>query len=66
MLKNTRLYKFYDQVKQEASRVTWPTRKEVMTSTLLVMVSVAVFSLCCLVVDFGIHNFVQFVLNIGK
>ena len=66
MLKSTRLYKFYDQVKQETGRITWPTRKEVMTSTLLVMVSVAVFSLCCLVVDFFIHHGVQFVLNIGK
>lgn len=66
MLKSTRLYKFYDQVKQEAARITWPTRKEVMTSTLLVMASVAVFSLCCLVIDFAIHHMVQFVLSIGK
>jgi preprotein translocase subunit SecE len=66
MLKSTRLYKFYDQVKQEAARITWPARKEVMTSTLLVMASVAVFSLCCLVIDFAIHHMVQFVLSIGK
>lgn len=66
MLKNTRLYKFYDQVKQEAGRITWPTKKEVMTSTMMVMASVAIFSLCCLVVDFAIHHIVQFVLSIGK
>ncbi|MGV2432604.1 MAG UNVERIFIED_CONTAM: preprotein translocase subunit SecE [Rickettsiaceae bacterium] len=66
MLKNTKLYRFYDQVKQEAYRITWPSRKEVVTSTLVVMAAVAVFSICCLVLDYGIHNFVQFVLNIGK
>ena len=66
MLKNTRLYKFYDQVKQETGRITWPTKKEVMTSTMMVMASVAVFSLCCLVVDFAVHHIVQFVLAIGK
>ncbi len=66
MLKTTRLYKFYDQVKQEAYKITWPSRKEVMTSTGVVIVAVAIFSLCCLVLDWGIHHFVQFVLGIGK
>lgn len=66
MLKNTKLYKFYDQVKQEAYRITWPSRKEVVTSTGVVIVAVLIFSLCCLALDYGIHHFVQFVLNVGK
>jgi len=66
MLKNTKLYRFYDQVKQEASRITWPTRKEVVTSTGVVVIAVVVFSLCCLVLDYGIHGLVQFALTIGK
>ena len=66
MLKSTRLYRFYDQVKQEAYKIAWPSRKEVMTSTMVVIAAVVVFSLCCLVLDYGIHHFVQFMLNIGK
>ena len=66
MLKSTKLYKFYDQVKQEASRITWPTRKEVVTSTGVVIVAVVIFSLCCLVLDYGIHHFVQYALSVGK
>jgi preprotein translocase subunit SecE len=66
MLKSTRLYKFYDQVKQEAYRISWPSRKEVVTSTGVVVAAVLVFSLCCVVLDYGIHHFVQFVLDIGN
>ena len=66
MLKTTRLYRFYDQVKQEAYKITWPSRKEVITSTMVVIAAVIVFSLCCLVLDYGIHHFVQFMLTIGK
>ena len=66
MLKNIKLYKFYEQVKQEVGKVSWPSRKEVVTSTAIVLASVVVFSLCCLFVDFCIHKFVQLMLNIGK
>lgn len=66
MLKDTKIYKFYEQVKQEAYRVSWPNRKEVLTSTTIVIIAVLVFSLCCLLLDYGIHHFVQFVLGIGK
>lgn len=66
MLKIAQLTKFYDQVKQEVRKVTWPTRKEVLTSTGVVVLTVIVFSLVCLLVDYGIHSFVQMILNIGK
>jgi len=66
MLKSTRIYKFYDQVKAEAGRISWPSRKDVITSTGIVVVAVLIFSLCCVVLDYGIHHFVQFVLNIGN
>lgn len=66
MLKSTRIYKFYDQVKGEAGRISWPSRKDVITSTGIVVVAVLIFSLCCVVLDYGIHHLVQFVLNIGN
>jgi preprotein translocase subunit SecE len=34
--------KFFEEVKQEVSRVTWPTRKETITTTAMVFVMVFV------------------------
>jgi preprotein translocase subunit SecE len=56
---------FVRQVRQEASRVTWPTRKELTQTTLMVFLmalSVAVFFF---VVDEALGYFVRFVLGIG-
>lgn len=66
MYKNLKAYKFFDQVKQEAKKVIWPAKKELVTSTGIVVVAVLLFSLVSLVLDYGIHNLVQFLLNIGK
>ena len=66
MFKNLKAYKFFDQVKQEAKKVIWPVKKELITSASVVVVAVFVFSLVSLVLDFGIHNLIQFLLNIGK
>ncbi|MCF8493949.1 MAG: preprotein translocase subunit SecE [Rickettsiaceae bacterium] len=66
MFKNLKVYKFFDQVKQEAKKVIWPLKKELITSASVVVVAVFIFSLVSLVLDYGIHNLVQFLLNIGK
>ena len=66
MFKNLKAYKFFDQVKQEAKKVIWPLKKELITSASVVVVAVFIFSLVSLVLDYGIHNLVQFLLNIGK
>jgi len=66
MLKETKVFKFYEQVKQEAVKVVWPNKKELVTATLVVVAAVFIFSIICLVLDYGIHNIVQILLNIGK
>ncbi|WP_342224900.1 preprotein translocase subunit SecE [Rickettsia endosymbiont of Urophora cardui] len=66
MFKEYKIYKFFEQVKQEAYKVVWPTKKELTALTLVVIVAVFVFSLICLVLDYGIHNIIQILLNIGK
>ncbi|HJD67693.1 MULTISPECIES: preprotein translocase subunit SecE [unclassified Rickettsia] len=66
MFKEYKIYKFFEQVKQEAYKVVWPTKKELTASTLVVILAVFVFSLICLVLDYGIHNIIQILLNIGK
>ena len=66
MFKEYKFYKFFEQVKQETYKVVWPTKKELTASTLVVIIAVFIFSLICLVLDYGIHNIIQILLNIGK
>jgi preprotein translocase subunit SecE len=42
---------FFRQVRQEVSKVTWPTRKETMITTAMVFVMVVLASLFFLAVD---------------
>jgi preprotein translocase subunit SecE len=64
MLSFAKFYKFYDEVKAEVLKVTWPTRKELVTSTIVIVVTIAIVSLVCLVADLGIHKLMQFLLRI--
>ncbi len=66
MLKENRVYKFYEQLKQEVYKIVWLGKKELITSTLIVVVAVFIFSIICLVLDYGIHSIMQVLLNIGK
>ncbi|MFU7500934.1 MAG: preprotein translocase subunit SecE [Candidatus Tisiphia sp.] len=66
MLKENRVYKFYEQVKQEVYKIVWLGKKELITSTLIVVVAVFIFSIICLALDYGIHSIMQVLLNIGK
>ncbi|MDD3444343.1 MAG: preprotein translocase subunit SecE [Zavarzinia sp.] len=56
---------FARQVRQEVSKVTWPTRKETGITTLMVFIMVVVASLFFLVVDIGLSKAVEFILGIG-
>jgi preprotein translocase subunit SecE len=55
---------FVRQVKQEASKVTWPSRKEVGIIAIMVFVVVAIFTLFFGVVDFVISTGVSKLLGI--
>ena len=66
MFKSTKIYKFYDQVKQEALRVVWPSKKELSSSTLIVVGVLLVFSIFFLVLDYSIYSVVHALLRIGK
>jgi preprotein translocase subunit SecE len=57
--------KFYQEVRQETSRVTWPTRKETLVTTAMVFVMVFVAALFFFVVDQLMSNVVRFVLGLG-
>jgi preprotein translocase subunit SecE len=42
---------FVQQVREEARKISWPSRKEVMISTVMVMIMVALASVFFLIVD---------------
>jgi preprotein translocase subunit SecE len=56
---------FLRQVRQETSKVTWPTRKETTITTAMVFVMVTIAALFFLVVDQAIAWSVRLALNIG-
>ena len=56
--------KFLQEVRQEVSKVTWPTRNETFISTLMVLGMVALASIFFLLADQIISWLIQAVLNI--
>jgi preprotein translocase subunit SecE len=56
---------FAQQVRQEASRVTWPSRKETMYTTLMVFLMVFVAAAFFFVVDQVMSYAVRLVFGIG-
>jgi preprotein translocase subunit SecE len=61
----TNPFEFLQQVRSEASKVTWPTRKETTVTTAMVFVMVVLASLFFLVVDQIVGWAVRLVLGIG-
>jgi preprotein translocase subunit SecE len=56
---------FIRQVRQEAAKVTWPTRKETGVSTAMVFVMVALAAMFFFVVDQALAWVVRIVLGLG-
>jgi preprotein translocase subunit SecE len=54
---------FIKEVKSEAKKVSWPTRKESLGATGLVVVVSMVFALFFLLVDTVVHSIIQFILG---
>ena len=57
--------KFIQEVKHEAFRVTWPTGKETMQGTLMVVAMAIVASLFFLLLDQFLKFFLELVLKIS-
>ena len=63
---NVGALQFLRQVKQEVKKVTWPTRKEVMQSLVMVIVLVALAAAFFFVVDQVLSWIVRLVFSIGE
>lgn len=57
--------RFIREVRQEASKVTWPTRKETIISSIMVCVMAVIAAIFFLAADSVISQVVKFILNIG-
>jgi preprotein translocase subunit SecE len=55
---------FLQQVRQETSKIVWPTRNETLISTIMVLIMVIMASIFFLVADQVIAWLVQFLLSI--
>ena len=58
-------FKFIQAVKQEAFRVTWPTKKDVMLGTLMVFVLATIAALFFLLLDQIYRFLLDIILSIN-
>jgi preprotein translocase subunit SecE len=59
-------FKFFQEVREETEKVTWPSRKETMITTIMVFVMVAIASVFFLVVDQIARTAITLILGIGS
>jgi preprotein translocase subunit SecE len=57
---------FMRQVREEVSKVTWPTRRETMITTVMVLIMVVLAALFFLLADYLISWFISNILSIGR
>ena len=60
----TNPFQFIQQVRSEVSKITWPTRREVLLTTVMVFVMSAIAALIFALVDLFIRSGIQSILNI--
>jgi preprotein translocase subunit SecE len=59
-------FKFMQEVRAEAQKVTWPTRRETVVTTAMVFVMVAIASVFFLIADQLMRLVVTLLLGIGS
>ena len=60
---NFKVGEFFQQVKAELQKVTWPTRKETYGSTMVVIVLVLMVAVFLWIVDSALSTAIQTLLN---
>ena len=60
----TNPFQFIQQVRSEVSKITWPTRREVLLTTIMVFIMSAIAALIFALVDLLIRSGIQSVLNV--
>ena len=65
MMAKTSPFQFIQQVRQEVSTVTWPSRKEATITTVMVFIMVIVAAVFFLIVDQALSVLIKAVLGLG-
>ena len=60
----TNPFEFLQQVRTEVSKVTWPTRRETVVTTIMVVIMSVIAALFFLGVDWVLGTLVQLILGI--
>ena len=58
--------KFFREVRQETSKVTWPSRRETTQTTVMVFIMVALVAVFFMLVDWVLGSVVQAILGLGS
>jgi preprotein translocase subunit SecE len=61
----TNPFEFLQQVRTEVAKVTWPTRRETVITTIMVLVMTVLTALFFLAADWMLRTVVSLVLGIG-
>ena len=62
----TNPFEFLQQVRTEVAKVTWPTRRETMITTAMVLLMSIAAALFFLAADWVLSTLVTFVLGLGR
>lgn len=57
--------RFFQETWVELSKVTWPSRSEVVSSTVVILVMCLVMAVVIGAFDFGISKIVEWILSLG-
>ena len=59
-------FKYVQQVRNEVSKIVWPTRKETMTTTVMVFIMSAIIALFFFVIDTITSNVLDIILKLAS
>jgi preprotein translocase subunit SecE len=57
-----KVFNYISEVRQEMSKVSWPTRAELMESTTIVLILSAILAVFMFVVDQGLSQLVKLIM----
>ena len=59
-------FKYVQQVRNEVSKIVWPTRKETMTTTIMVFIMSALIALFFFIIDTITSNLLDLILKLSS
>tara|TARA_Y200000002_G_scaffold361442_1_gene347556 strand:- start:495 stop:686 length:192 start_codon:yes stop_codon:yes gene_type:complete len=59
-------FKYVQQVRNEVSKIVWPTRKETMTTTIMVFIMSALVALFFFIIDTITSNILDIILKLSS